>query len=143
MPAASLVTPADVIKTRLQVAARAGQTTYSGLTDCFWKILREEGPRAFWKGAGGTSAIKGRAGDRIRLEVARARKPFCLSCSAVCCWWLIGRLEKMTAGSNRGSNPFPYHKVFPGSKINTFSQQLSCLGTFINLRLSSSQNEKC
>uniref|UniRef100_A0A8C9AJ45 Solute carrier family 25 member 12 n=1 Tax=Prolemur simus TaxID=1328070 RepID=A0A8C9AJ45_PROSS len=30
VPAASLVTPADVIKTRLQVAARAGQTTYSG-----------------------------------------------------------------------------------------------------------------
>uniref|UniRef100_A0A667ZFE3 Solute carrier family 25 member 13 n=1 Tax=Myripristis murdjan TaxID=586833 RepID=A0A667ZFE3_9TELE len=52
MPAASLVTPADVIKTRLQVAARAGQTTYSGLMDCFWKILREEGHRAFWKGAG-------------------------------------------------------------------------------------------
>ncbi|XP_038581281.1 calcium-binding mitochondrial carrier protein Aralar2 isoform X1 [Micropterus salmoides] len=51
MPAASLVTPADVIKTRLQVAARAGQTTYSGMVDCFWKILREEGPRAFWKGA--------------------------------------------------------------------------------------------
>ncbi|XP_042328688.1 calcium-binding mitochondrial carrier protein Aralar2 isoform X2 [Sceloporus undulatus] len=51
MPAASLVTPADVIKTRLQVAARAGQTTYSGVIDCFGKILREEGPRAFWKGA--------------------------------------------------------------------------------------------
>uniref|UniRef100_A0A665VC07 Solute carrier family 25 member 13 n=1 Tax=Echeneis naucrates TaxID=173247 RepID=A0A665VC07_ECHNA len=57
MPAASLVTPADVIKTRLQVAARAGQTTYSGLVDCFWKILREEGPRAFWKGAGDFSFI--------------------------------------------------------------------------------------
>ncbi|KAI1901628.1 hypothetical protein AGOR_G00036360 [Albula goreensis] len=52
MPAASLVTPADVIKTRLQVAARAGQTTYNGLLDCFWKILKEEGPKAFWKGAG-------------------------------------------------------------------------------------------
>uniref|UniRef100_A0A671R1B5 Solute carrier family 25 member 13 n=1 Tax=Sinocyclocheilus anshuiensis TaxID=1608454 RepID=A0A671R1B5_9TELE len=52
MPAASLVTPADVIKTRLQVAARAGQTTYNGLIDCFWKILQEEGPHAFWKGAG-------------------------------------------------------------------------------------------
>ncbi|XP_038964527.1 electrogenic aspartate/glutamate antiporter SLC25A13, mitochondrial isoform X1 [Rattus norvegicus] len=52
MPAASLVTPADVIKTRLQVAARAGQTTYSGVTDCFRKILREEGPKALWKGAG-------------------------------------------------------------------------------------------
>lgn len=53
VPAASLVTPADVIKTRLQVAARAGQTTYSGVIDCFGKILREEGPSAFWKGAGG------------------------------------------------------------------------------------------
>uniref|UniRef100_A0A2K6KV70 Solute carrier family 25 member 13 n=1 Tax=Rhinopithecus bieti TaxID=61621 RepID=A0A2K6KV70_RHIBE len=52
MPAASLVTPADVIKTRLQVAARAGQTTYSGVIDCFKKILREEGPKALWKGAG-------------------------------------------------------------------------------------------
>ncbi|XP_043822853.1 calcium-binding mitochondrial carrier protein Aralar2 isoform X2 [Dromiciops gliroides] len=52
MPAASLVTPADVIKTRLQVAARTGQTTYSGVIDCFQKILREEGHRALWKGTG-------------------------------------------------------------------------------------------
>ncbi|XP_032384831.1 calcium-binding mitochondrial carrier protein Aralar1 [Etheostoma spectabile] len=52
VPAASLVTPADVIKTRLQVSARAGQTTYSGVIDCFMKILREEGFRAFWKGTG-------------------------------------------------------------------------------------------
>jgi hypothetical protein len=57
MPAASLVTPADVIKTRLHVAARAGQTTYTGLADCFWKILKEEGPRAFWKGAGGITTF--------------------------------------------------------------------------------------
>jgi len=34
-----------------QVVARAGQTTYSGVTDAFRKILREEGPRAFWKGS--------------------------------------------------------------------------------------------
>ncbi|XP_055327973.1 calcium-binding mitochondrial carrier protein Aralar1-like isoform X2 [Paramacrobiotus metropolitanus] len=52
IPAASLVTPADVIKTRLQVAARKGQTTYSGLLDCARKIWAEEGGRAFWKGAG-------------------------------------------------------------------------------------------
>ncbi|XP_077579888.1 electrogenic aspartate/glutamate antiporter SLC25A12, mitochondrial-like isoform X2 [Stigmatopora nigra] len=52
IPAASLVTPADVIKTRLQVAARAGQTTYNGVVDCFQKIMREEGFRALWKGAG-------------------------------------------------------------------------------------------
>lgn len=50
IPAASLVTPADVIKTRLQVAARQGQTTYNGVLDAAAKIMREEGPRAFWKG---------------------------------------------------------------------------------------------
>ncbi|XP_060910425.1 electrogenic aspartate/glutamate antiporter SLC25A12, mitochondrial-like [Labrus mixtus] len=52
VPAASLVTPADVIKTRLQVAARAGQTSYNGVIDCFRKILKEEGFKAFWKGTG-------------------------------------------------------------------------------------------
>ncbi|KAE8748965.1 hypothetical protein FOCC_FOCC004371 [Frankliniella occidentalis] len=51
IPAASLVTPADVIKTRLQVVARQGQTTYTGVIDAFGKIMREEGPRAFWKGS--------------------------------------------------------------------------------------------
>jgi solute carrier family 25 aspartate/glutamate transporter 12/13 len=50
MPAAYLCTPADVIKTRLQVAARKGQQTYSGIADAFQKILREEGPTAFFKG---------------------------------------------------------------------------------------------
>lgn len=53
MPAAALVTPADVIKTRLQVVARSGQTTYSGLTDAARKIMKEEGFKAFWKGATG------------------------------------------------------------------------------------------
>lgn len=51
-PAACLTTPADVIKTRLQVVARRGQTTYTGLLDAAYKIWREEGGRAFWKGAG-------------------------------------------------------------------------------------------
>ncbi|XP_023349419.1 calcium-binding mitochondrial carrier protein Aralar1 [Eurytemora carolleeae] len=51
MPAASLVTPADVIKTRLQVVARAGQTTYTGVMDAARKIYAEEGFRAFWKGS--------------------------------------------------------------------------------------------
>ncbi|CAD5210910.1 unnamed protein product [Bursaphelenchus okinawaensis] len=50
VPAAALVTPADVIKTRLQVAARAGQTTYDGVIDCFRKVMKEEGGSALWKG---------------------------------------------------------------------------------------------
>lgn len=51
MPAAFLTTPADVIKTRLQVEARKGQATYNGITDCFAKILKDEGPKAFFKGS--------------------------------------------------------------------------------------------
>lgn len=51
VPAAGLVTPADVIKTRLQVVARKGQTTYNGIVDASRKIYAEEGFRAFWKGS--------------------------------------------------------------------------------------------
>lgn len=32
------------------MAARAGQTTYNGVTDACVKILKEEGFNAFWKG---------------------------------------------------------------------------------------------
>ncbi|OZJ01943.1 hypothetical protein BZG36_05496, partial [Bifiguratus adelaidae] len=50
MPAAYFTTPADVIKTRLQVEARKGQTTYTGIGDAARKILAEEGITAFFKG---------------------------------------------------------------------------------------------
>ncbi|RMD39709.1 hypothetical protein DV735_g5424, partial [Chaetothyriales sp. CBS 134920] len=50
MPAAYLTTPFDVIKTRLQVEARKGDTTYNGIRDCARKIYRDEGFRAFFKG---------------------------------------------------------------------------------------------
>jgi solute carrier family 25 (mitochondrial aspartate/glutamate transporter), member 12/13 len=48
--AASMTTPIDVVKTRLQVQARQGQETYSNILDCFIKIGKNEGWRAFWKG---------------------------------------------------------------------------------------------
>ncbi|KAI7781545.1 calcium-binding mitochondrial carrier protein aralar1 [Diaporthe eres] len=50
MPAAYLTTPADVIKTRLQVEARKGDTTYNGLTHAAKTIMKEEGFKAFFKG---------------------------------------------------------------------------------------------
>jgi len=46
--ASSGVTPADVIKTRLQVKSSTHQ--YKGIVDCFSRILKEEGPRALFKG---------------------------------------------------------------------------------------------
>lgn len=50
MPAAYFTTPADVIKTRLQVEARKGQTSYNGIADAAKKIYAEEGFKAFFKG---------------------------------------------------------------------------------------------
>ncbi len=50
MPAAYLTTPCDVIKTRLQVEARKGETRYTSLRHCAATIYREEGLRAFFKG---------------------------------------------------------------------------------------------
>ena len=47
--AAVAVTPADVIKTRLQTMETAAK--YTGIADCASKIWREEGLKAFFKGA--------------------------------------------------------------------------------------------
>ncbi|XP_041965785.1 mitochondrial glutamate carrier 1 [Alosa sapidissima] len=50
--AAVAVNPVDVVKTRLQSLSRGSQEdTYSGVSDCVSKILRNEGPGAFLKGA--------------------------------------------------------------------------------------------
>lgn len=50
MPAAYFTTPADVVKTRLQVKARKGQTNYNNIRHAFKTIYHEEGFRAFFKG---------------------------------------------------------------------------------------------
>ena len=50
MPAAYLTTPCDVIKTRLQVEARKGDTKYTSLRHCAKTVWAEEGFRAFFKG---------------------------------------------------------------------------------------------
>ncbi|GJJ71085.1 solute carrier family 25 (mitochondrial aspartate/glutamate transporter), member 12/13 [Entomortierella parvispora] len=48
--AASAVTPADVIKTRLQVATKPGEPAFRGIADCFQHIVRNEGVAALFKG---------------------------------------------------------------------------------------------
>jgi len=48
--AAAAVNPADVIKTRLQ-SIHQGTRKYNGIIDCFKKIYKEEGLRAFLRGA--------------------------------------------------------------------------------------------
>ncbi|CCF56502.1 hypothetical protein KAFR_0B02040 [Kazachstania africana CBS 2517] len=52
MPAAFLTTPLDVIKTRLQIEPKHGETRYTGIFHAFKTILREENFRSFFKGGG-------------------------------------------------------------------------------------------
>ncbi|KAK3603298.1 hypothetical protein CHS0354_025903 [Potamilus streckersoni] len=50
--AAFLVTPLDVVKTRLQTLHKGkGEETYKGIIDCFVKVIKHEGPKALFKGA--------------------------------------------------------------------------------------------
>ncbi|KAJ2627923.1 mitochondrial aspartate-glutamate transporter agc1 [Coemansia sp. RSA 1694] len=49
MVAAAAVTPADVIKTRLQSSSQP-EPAYRGVIDCASRIMAAEGPRAFFKG---------------------------------------------------------------------------------------------
>ncbi|QLG71297.1 hypothetical protein HG535_0B03360 [Zygotorulaspora mrakii] len=50
MPSAFLTTPFDVIKTRLQVDPRKGETPYGGILHAAKTILKEESFRSFFKG---------------------------------------------------------------------------------------------
>ncbi len=47
--AASVTTPADVIKTRMQVKAKQGEA-YTSMRDAFRKVVQTEGFNALWKG---------------------------------------------------------------------------------------------
>lgn len=50
-PAAFFTTPADVIKTRLQIELKSGDVKYRGISHAFRVILMEEGVSAFFKGS--------------------------------------------------------------------------------------------
>lgn len=49
--AAAAVTPSDVVKTRLQVAAKQGDPAIEGVYSCFRQIIKQEGPGALFRGA--------------------------------------------------------------------------------------------
>eukprot|EP00298_Acanthocystis_sp_HF-20_P016689 c21556_g1_i1.p1 GENE.c21556_g1_i1~~c21556_g1_i1.p1 ORF type:complete len:762 (-),score=380.30 c21556_g1_i1:53-2338(-) len=52
VPAAYLVTPADVVKTRLQAQSKTGVVRFSGMKDCFVKTYQNEGFKTFFVGGG-------------------------------------------------------------------------------------------
>ena len=57
---AALTTPMDVVKTRMQTLTKgAGEETYNGMGEAYYKILKAEGVPALFKGLVGRSMIVG------------------------------------------------------------------------------------
>ena len=46
--AVCVMIPMDTVKTRLVLQGAAGEATYAGVRDCFYRIFREEGLGAFY-----------------------------------------------------------------------------------------------
>ncbi|KAL2622110.1 hypothetical protein R1flu_002315 [Riccia fluitans] len=52
IPATLVVTPMDVVKTRMQMEKSQSEDQYENAWQCFVQILQKEGPRALFKGSG-------------------------------------------------------------------------------------------
>lgn len=118
MPAAYLTTPADVIKTRLQVEARKGESTYNGLVDCARKVFREEGFKAFFKG-GPARVLRSSPQFGFTLaayEVLNSLLPMPGSEEAEAKKALAGRVEP-GVGLREATAPLPYLRSRNALKI--------------------------
>ena len=113
VPAALLTTPADMVKTRLQVVPRAGETTYSGIGDCIRKVYELEGPTAFFKGSA--------------FRVARIAPQFGIS---LLCYEklseVVGFKEAMSL-TNVPIDPQDYRSAFPTRAVGTKTEDISDL----------------
>lgn len=118
MPAAYLTTPADVIKTRLQVEARKGEQTYTGLVDCARKVFRDEGFKAFFKG-GPARILRSSPQFGFTLaayEVLNSTLPMPGSEEAEAKKALSGRMEP-GVGLREATSPLPYLRSRNALKI--------------------------
>jgi len=103
VPAAFLTTPADVIKTRLQVVPRDGETAYAGIRNCTHTIYKQEGLSAFFKGSG--------------LRVIRTSPQFAITLFT---YEKLSRLLGLTAKdppTNAPVDPRDYRSAFPTREI--------------------------
>ena len=69
--------PLDTVRRRLMMTAgqAEGERMYNGTMDCFKKILRDEGPRAFFKGCL-SNVIRGTGGALVLVFYDEIQKMF-------------------------------------------------------------------
>jgi solute carrier family 25 aspartate/glutamate transporter 12/13 len=105
IPASFFTTPADMVKTRLQVLPRQGEMVYSGIGDCFKKVYQTEGPTAFFKGS--------------LFRVGRIAPQFGIS---LLCYEYLTQSIGMPASlppTNAPIDPRDYKMAFPTQAIGT------------------------
>lgn len=117
MPAAYLTTPCDVIKTRLQVEARKGETKYTSLRHCAKTVFQEEGFRAFFKG--GPARIL-RSSPQFGFTLAAyevLQKALPMPGSAASEGVSVGGKSEPTLGLQEAKTPLPYLRSRNALKI--------------------------
>ncbi|KAL1954498.1 hypothetical protein VTO42DRAFT_1109 [Malbranchea cinnamomea] len=102
MPAAYLTTPCDVIKTRLQVEARKGETRYTSLRHCAKTIWKEEGFKAFFKGG--------------PARIFRSSPQFGFTLAA---YEVLQKMLPLPGGSHEEVPPSGYAETRPGIQTST------------------------
>jgi solute carrier family 25 (adenine nucleotide translocator) protein 4/5/6/31 len=65
--------PLDTVRRRLMMQSGRTDIMYTGTVDCFNKILKNEGPKAFFKGAG-SNVIRGTGGALVLVFYDRIQK---------------------------------------------------------------------
>ena len=111
--AAFLTTPADVVKTRLQVKTRDGEMAYTGIRDCLTKIMKYEGFAAFWKGSG--------------MRVFRSSPQFGITLVAYEKLAQFFRLPADAPPTNAPIDPKDYRTAFPTGNIGTKTDDIDGL----------------
>jgi solute carrier family 25 aspartate/glutamate transporter 12/13 len=113
IPASFFTTPADMVKTRLQVLPRRGEVMYSGIGDCFKKVYATEGPTAFFKGS--------------LFRVGRIAPQFGI---ALLCYEYLTQSIGMPASlppTNAPIDPRDYRTAFPTHAIGTKTDDIDNL----------------
>ena len=129
IPASFLTTPADVIKTRLQVAPRPGELVYTGIGDCTKKMYSLEGPTAFFKGS--------------LFRVFRIAPQFGIS---LLCYehlsQLVGKSQtNSTPPTNAPVDPRDYRRAFNLQNLGEKSGDIDNLVKTVNMGFRSRKNQ--
>jgi solute carrier family 25 (mitochondrial aspartate/glutamate transporter), member 12/13 len=113
IPASLITSPADMIKTRLQVIPRHGEMAYNEIGDCIRKVYAQEGISAFFKGSG--------------FRVARIAPQFGISllCYEKLCQ-LVG-FKVAVPPTNVPIDPRDYRTAFPTRAIGTKTEDIDNL----------------